>query len=194
MFDWLKRHRQPSQASQLYGAVVAQARQPRFFAEFGVPDTLEGRYEMIVVHLHALTERLQQEGEAGQALARDVLEIFVAEMDDSLREVGVGDMAVPRRIKRAAAGIYDRFGDYSAGLRETEGSLPAALALHIFGIADGTTESTSLEVQHGCQALATYMRRMAEHISKQPASRIMTGKIDFGRVDEEADNDPRTPT
>src|SRR5690606_13946368 len=97
---------------KLYGAVVAQARLPVHFTLHGACDTPEGRYEMIVLHLALLSDRLVGLGSAGRSLAQRVNEAFVTDMDDAMREMGVGDLSVPRKVKKAAAGLYDRFEAY----------------------------------------------------------------------------------
>src|ERR1700675_4042072 len=92
-------------AGEIYGAIVTQSRQPAFYARLGIPDTPTGRYEMVVVHLFLVLERLRGGGADAEAVAQVLVDAFVADMDDSLRELGTGDVGVPRRVKRAAAGF-----------------------------------------------------------------------------------------
>ncbi|MFM1813862.1 MAG: hypothetical protein RLZ98_557 [Pseudomonadota bacterium] len=115
-------------ATKLYGRVVAQAREPGLYAVLGLPDTPEGRYEAIVLHLVFVGSRLSRLGSDGHALARAVNECFVTDMDDSLREMGVGDLTVPKKVKRAAAGLYERSGSYLSALA-TGSAAKLALAL-----------------------------------------------------------------
>ena len=106
MLTWLRsRSLSGRTASGLYGSIVAQARQPAFYAGGGVPDTLEGRFGMIVVHMFLVLERLRRDGDNGQVLGRALLEAFATDMDDSMREIGIGDLSVPRRVKKAAAAL-----------------------------------------------------------------------------------------
>ena len=101
-------------AGEIYGAIVTQSRQPAFYARLGIPDTPTGRYEMVVIHLFLVLERLRGAGASpeAEAAAQALVDAFVADMDDSLRELGAGDVGVPRRVKRAAAGFYARAKDY----------------------------------------------------------------------------------
>ena len=118
MLDWLiTRGASARKAKELYGAVVANARSPVFYRDYGVPDTLNGRYEMIVLVLFQLLERLKKD-ESGEVaeLSRLTLEAFVTDMDDSMREIGIGDMAVPKKVKKAAAGFYERSKTYRSAL------------------------------------------------------------------------------
>ena len=117
-------------AGELYGRVVAEARRPAFYAELGVPDTPEGRFELIALHLFLVLERLRRDGGAGEALSRHVLEAFVTDMDDCMREMGVGDLTVPKRVKRAAAGFYERAGNYRAALDSAGGDALAVAIAH----------------------------------------------------------------
>ena len=117
MLAWLKQLGDRRRtARSLYGSIVTQARSRNLYAGLGVPDTAEGRFEMIVLHLVLVLRRLAREGEAGSRLARAVTETFVVDLDDSLREMTVGDLAVPREVKRAVAVLHDRYATYGAGL------------------------------------------------------------------------------
>ncbi len=111
-------------AGEIYGAIVTQARRPVFYAELGVPDTPSGRYEMVVVHLFLVLERLREGADAASPLPRLLVEAFIADMDDSLREIGTGDLAVPKKVRRAATGLYERSMAYKdcPGRRRRHGS------------------------------------------------------------------------
>lgn len=121
MFEWWKYRRSQKQtATEIYGAIVARARNPAFYRECGVSDTPEGRYEAIVLIMSLVLERLgRSPGRSGQApaeLQRLVIETFVTDMDDSMREMGVGDLSVPKKVKRAAAGLMERLDQYRTAL------------------------------------------------------------------------------
>jgi cytochrome b pre-mRNA-processing protein 3 len=117
MLAWLKQLGNRRQtARSLYGSIVTQARSPRFYAHWGVPDTAEGRFEMIALHLTLVLRRLARERETGRRLARALTETFVADVDDTLREMTVGDLAVPRHVKHAVAVLHDRYATYGEAL------------------------------------------------------------------------------
>jgi len=156
-----QRSRNRLKAQQLYGAVVAQARQPEFYVRHGVPDTPEGRYELIVLHLALVMERLQHAGEPGRARTQALAETFVADMDDQLREMGVGDLSVPRKVKKAAAGLYERAKAYRDALEQGEGeTLEGLIATAIWSLEAGSLEAGPPQAQHAA-ALARYMRLAA---------------------------------
>lgn len=155
-------------AGNIYGAIVTQARRREFYAVLGIPDTPQGRYEMVVLHLFVVLERLR-DTEAG-ALARAVVEAFVSDMDDSARELGSGDLSVPRRVRRAAAGLYQRMSRYRAALATgSDGELASALALEVFADAPDRC----------ALALAGYVRAAALELASQDTAAITAGTLVF---------------
>jgi len=163
-------------AGEIYGAIVTQARRPEFYSKIGIPDTPAGRYEMVVLHLFLVLERLSREAPPARALSQALIEAFVADMDDSLREMGTGDMAVAKKVRRAAAGFYERAGDYKAALATVQpGELERTLARHVL-VADGA------EGRAG--PLAAYVRRAAQALVDQDGARMMAGEVAFPCVAE----------
>lgn len=143
-------------ASEIYGAVVTQARAPYFYADLGVPDTPSGRYEMVTLHLFLVLERLRSADDRGSPLARMLAEAFVADMDDSLRELGTGDLAVPKKVRRAAAGLYERSMSYRAAIAASDKlAISAILTEHAYaGIAHPGAEVLARYVVDASQRLA----------------------------------------
>lgn len=180
MLRWLERNKVRRRVgNDVYERIVAQARSPAFYRDMGVPDTMEGRFEMIVVHLVLVLQRLKSEAEAGQMLGQLLNERLVADMDDALRQIGIGDMGVPRRVQKAAAAISERWQDYSTGLNErtaggdrTGAGLEAAVARHVFA---GTTPSGNQRPA----AVAAYMLVCGRHLAAVPGARLLAGDIDF---------------
>jgi cytochrome b pre-mRNA-processing protein 3 len=127
-------------AGEIYGSIVASARQSTFYAAWGVPDSREGRFEMLALHIALVMRRIVRAGPQGPALSRAISEAFVVDMDDNMREIGIGDLAVPRKVKKAAAALYDRHRDYGAALDAGDSAaLTAAInaALTAAGATDG---------------------------------------------------------
>jgi cytochrome b pre-mRNA-processing protein 3 len=121
MLGWLKHRRNVRRtARSLYGSIVTQARGRIAYEHWGVPDTPEGRFEMIMLHLTLVLRRLAKAGEPGRALAQALTEVFVVDVDDTLREMTVGDLAVPRHVKRAVALLRERYQAYDAALASSE--------------------------------------------------------------------------
>ncbi len=134
------RSKDRAKAGELYGRVVAAARQPAFYALMGVPDTPEGRFEMVSLMLFLGLDRLQKAGEGSEKLQQLTIEHFITDMDDCLREMGVGDLTVPKKVRRAAGAFYERSGAYRDGLNDAP---PAALgeALKRYAYAGGGNEA-----------------------------------------------------
>src|SRR6185295_177490 len=132
---WRDRH---EKARSLYGSIVTQARSRGFYAHWGVPDTADGRFEMIVLHLAMVLHRLGREGQAGQRLAQALTEAFAVDLDDNLREMTVGDLAVPRHVKRAVGALHERHVSYGAALAASDdGPLTAALHARLEAVGAG---------------------------------------------------------
>ncbi|MEX0852047.1 MAG: ubiquinol-cytochrome C chaperone family protein [Bauldia sp.] len=129
-------------ASRLYGAIVAQARSRALYADLGVPDTVSGRFEMVVLHAVLVLERLRAGGDAEGLVGQAVFDLFCADMDRSLRELGVGDLALPRRMKQMAESFYGRAEAYGRCLADgdTRG-LAEAFDRNVGGGAPGNSRS-----------------------------------------------------
>lgn len=146
MFNWFKsRGQDRANAQKLYGAVVTLARTPGFYSQFGVQDTPEGRFEMVALALFLVLERLKSVPEP-HPLMQGTIEAFVTDMDDCMREMGVGDVVVGKKVKRAAAAFYERAGDYRAPLAAGDAqALAQAFERHVFkDAAAGTSQATAL--------------------------------------------------
>ncbi len=116
----------------LYGAIVAQARLPAFYAEAGVPDTVEGRFDMIVLHLALFLRRLRHESGKLPPVGQAVFDKFCTDMDHNLREMGVGEMVVPRRMRGFGEAFYGRAAAYDQALDADDMvALEAAIARNL---------------------------------------------------------------
>jgi cytochrome b pre-mRNA-processing protein 3 len=159
-------------ATKLYGSVVAQAREPSLYLRSGVPDSAEGRLEMLMLHMALVLWRLAREGAAGSELARRLTEAYVTDMDDCMREMGIGDLSVPRKVKKAAAALYDRTRAYLEALDSAEeDALERALGTQI--LFPGAVPDTGW--------LARYMREARDRLARQRAVDLQAGEIHFTR-------------
>src|SRR5262245_52127762 len=133
IFHLFRRTPQADSIASLYGTIVAQARAPAFYQICGVPDTVNGRLEMIILHAVLLLARLGREGEPARQVGQKVFDTFCRDMDGSLREMGVGDLAVPRRMRGIGEAFYGRQAAYREALAAPdEAALAAALARNVF--------------------------------------------------------------
>lgn len=165
---WRAQTRTGLSASELYGSIVTAARRPAFYESYGVPDTKEGRFAMVVVHMVLVLERLRAEGRAGETMARALGEAFVVDMDDNMREIGIGDLSVPRQVKQAAGALYQCRREFAAAMtHEGEERLSEAL------------QGTLLPEGPSSLPVAAYMRRAAGVLAAQPAAALLAGRVDF---------------
>lgn len=138
IFERFFKPRQREEAAwALYGAVVEQARKDALFLDLGIPDSVDGRFESIVLHLVLVLRRLRRDFPEGEDMAGSLQEAFYADMDRSLREMGAGDLGVGKRVQRMAEGFMGRLASYEAALdaipAEGEGELKAALLRNVYG-------------------------------------------------------------
>ena len=159
-------------AFEVYGAVVSQARHPVFYQQWQVEDSLDGRFDCVVLHLCLVLERL----EAGEQTAETrqfmqyLLEAFFADMDRSLREMGASDTGVGHRVKKMAQAFYGRKKAYGDAMGD-ETVLREALLRNVY---------REKEVPAECVAsLAAYMGRNFKMLQPQGIDALMLGKIQF---------------
>lgn len=159
-------------AERAYTRVVEQARQPVFYTRFGVPDTLDGRFELICLHAFLYLHRLKSELPQGSMVSQAFFDAMFADMDRGLREMGTGDLSVGRHIKRMAQGFYGRIRAYQEGLNDDDdAALRGAVARNILG--------TVGESAGAAPALVDYIRSAASRLARQSAAELLDGKIDF---------------
>jgi cytochrome b pre-mRNA-processing protein 3 len=161
----------------LYAAARDQSRSAVFYEAYGVADTIEGRFAMLAEHLAIVLARLGRDGEPGRALAEAVTAAFVVDMDDAMREFGIGDLAVPRKVKKTAAALYDRhtaciaaFDDAEATQRWTA-DLAAAMAAN--------ADSPAFDAPR----FAAYAVRLAKALDDQSMADLAAGRIMFPPAD-----------
>ena len=124
--------RAPGPVREAYIACMQQSRNPYFYAALGVPDTLDGRFEMLLVHLFLLQQRLHAEA---PEFAQGLSELFLNDMDIALRELGIADSGVSRRIKQMGKAYHGRLQAYATADDE---ALKGALARNLYGtVAEG---------------------------------------------------------
>jgi cytochrome b pre-mRNA-processing protein 3 len=153
--------------SRLYAAAVAAARNPFWYAALGVPDTLDGRFDLIAVHAFLLVHRVQTE----PALAQAVFDAMFADMDSNLREIGVGDLSVGKRVRAMWDAFHGRSKVYSVALDAADkDALAAALDRNVWrGSAP----------EGAADALADRVLRQVAHLASQPLDSFASGRAEF---------------
>jgi cytochrome b pre-mRNA-processing protein 3 len=155
----------------LYGMIVTQARLPTFYADYGVPDTIEGRFDLIVLHLVLLLHRLAREESPAHSLGQRLFDTFCRDLDDNLREMGVGDLAVPKRMRRFGEAFYGRQAAYGAAFDAADGQVfEKALARNIF-------QTDGIDGRAVC--LARYAHAAVAKLHAQEQGAFIRGEVAF---------------
>lgn len=135
---WFRKDQTQSQAETLFEGLNEQARQPEFYVRVGAPDTIEGRFEVLALHVFLMVRRLKRDAPASDRLSIALQETFFRQLDHALRELGVGDLSVGRKIRGLAEAFYGRASAYEKAIGEGKEALAGALARNVFESADGT--------------------------------------------------------
>jgi len=156
---------------QIYGSLMAQSRSEFLYQDFKVPDTVMGRFDMLAMHVYLVARRFRAESETVfQTLNQDVFDIFVADIERALRELGIGDTTVPKRKKKMVRSFYGQIEDFDSLIAEKniEKLAEASKARYL----NDVNESNS-------NALAQYMLKTEEILAKQSSADLLKGKISF---------------
>jgi cytochrome b pre-mRNA-processing protein 3 len=172
-FARLFRHNARREAAyRLYAELVAQARQPFFFEQLGVPDTLDGRFELIALHAMLVFHRLQRDHAATRAFAQELFDAMFADLDRALREMGTGDLGVGRQVKRMAAAFYGRVRSYERGLAGSHGPLADNLRRNLFGTVAAPSAAA-------LATMAAYMHGTLDCLGGQSTEALLGGSVRF---------------
>ena len=182
-----------AKAFALYHVIVARAREPRFYADWGVPDTPDGRLELIGAHAALFIRRLRDEGAAGKIVAQDIFDVMFADVDRNIREQGVGDLSVGKHVKRAAqtflarcraldpcldakdvAGIADVL---ERNIFHRVGDVAAAKAGRQTAVVAPAPDRATIEP--GMLALAAYLLEEEQRLAAIPASELLEGRCEI---------------
>lgn len=168
-----KRRQNRETARSLYDAIMTRSREPVFYRDCAVPDTLEGRFDMVILHAWLVMARLKRDERETKALSQALFDTMFRNIDINLREAGVGDLGVPKHIKRMAKGFYGRVARYEAALREDgDDYLVQALKHNLYG---SETDAPEEAVAH----MAAYVRRQAAHLATLPLDVFKRGEAGF---------------
>ncbi len=174
-FSWFRPAPHQREGHALYLAAVAAARRPVFYAGFGVPDTLDGRFDCLGLHVYLLIRHLWQAPSPGPELAQAVFDAMFADMDRSLREIGVGDLSVPKRNRRMWEAFHGRSLAYGEALDAGDmAALETAIARNVW---------RGREAGEGPALLAAYARRADAALAGQ-VGEMLAARVVFPEVEE----------
>jgi cytochrome b pre-mRNA-processing protein 3 len=170
--DLLFRQRPTRQAGQaLYTGVVEQARSPAFYVDLAAPDTVEGRFEIYTLHVVLVLDRLRRNGAAAGETAQSLFDTYVKSLDHALREMGVGDLSVGRKMRRLGEAFYGRAKSYEAAFAAlpADDDLKALLKRTVYAESEGGP----------LDALAAYVLAQRENLGKQPLEALLEGRVSW---------------
>ncbi|MEE8351809.1 MAG: ubiquinol-cytochrome C chaperone family protein [Rhodospirillales bacterium] len=166
---------------KIYVSLVKQAREQAFYLSFGVPDTPDGRFDMIVLHAFLLFRRFKQDHERTEALGQAVFDLMFTDMDQNLREMGIGDLGVGKRIKGMAEGFFGRMEAYEKGLNDVQ-ELQNALKRNLFRKSTPSPSQVS--------AMAAYVQTEAARLDMIDMETLLAADIKFTPPSEDKAKQP----
>lgn len=177
VLGFLRRRRHERLGYELYGAAVAAARQPVFYRDLGVPDTLDGRFDLVGLHVFLVIRRLTALPPPGPDVAQAVFDAMFSDMDFNLREMGVSDLVVGRRVKAMWEALHGRSTAYEAAIAQAdEPALAEALARNVWR---GTVPE-----EQAPRRLARLVLRQAAAFDALPAEALLAGQLRFADAAE----------
>ena len=157
----------------LYAAAAARARAPEFYTAAGVPDTVEGRFELYLVHVVLVVNRLRGHGPRAAETNQVVFDAFLKGLDDALREMGVGDLSVGKKMRRLGEAFYGRAKGYAAALT----ALPDAAELE--ALIARTLYADQPDAPAHAARMGAYVARTAAALDAQPLDALLAGEVRF---------------
>ena len=154
----------PGKAGAVYAVIVAASRQRHFYADWGVADTVDGRFDLLVLHLALVVSRLKGEHDL---LRQQLIDHFCIDMDDNLRELGAGDLSVSKKVRRMAEAFQGRYSAYDAA--QDHAKMAATLERNVYA---GKSHS-------GCEQLAEYVMNARVLLQQKSKDEIAEGKYQF---------------
>ena len=161
--------------SRAYGHLVTQSRQPILYTDYAVPDTVIGRFDMITLHAFLVFRRLKTQDPEAESFCQNLFDHMFTDMDRSLREMGVGDLSVGKKVKALARGFYGRVVAYERALdAEGDAELQDALIRNVYPLSEPPAAAVA--------GLAHYVRLQAAALAEQPVTEFLAGRLRFAEV------------
>jgi cytochrome b pre-mRNA-processing protein 3 len=168
---WRARRASKALIEQLRGEIVAAARRPALYEALGAPDRIDGRFELLALHVGLVLRRLVEIGGLGHDMAQELVDSVFLHFDDTLREMALSDVAVSKRLKTIREAFYGRNAAYAAALDSgSRPDLEAALARNVYGAPNSAPRAG---------ALADYVAAVAAALAEMPLETFATGRFRF---------------
>lgn len=157
----------------LYAAAAAQARRPEFYLAAAAPDTIEGRFELYLIHVVLVLHRLRRNGAQARETSQVMFDAFLRSLDDSLREMGVGDLSVGKKMRRLGEAFYGRAKGYDAALAK----LPDTADLE--ALVARTLYADLPDAEAGARTMTAYVAQASRDLAVQPLEALLAGRARF---------------
>lgn len=150
---------------------MAHARSPEFFTDFGIPDTVMGRFDMLSLHIYLLARRFREDGSGlAQDLSQEVFDLYIYDVERALRELGIGDTSVPKKKKRMIRSFYGQIDDFDEPLNNGDDSL----------IAQKVEARYLSETPNADPGLITkYMLATENHLQQTDIKKLMSNQLEW---------------
>jgi cytochrome b pre-mRNA-processing protein 3 len=170
VFGLFSRKKATPSVERLYGDIVAASREPSLYREYGVPDTVMGRFESLGLHVILVLRRLRELPAPADSLAQDLVDRFFLDLDGSLRQIGIGDVSIPKKIKKLGQAFYGRADAYEKALAVDAAAhaLETALARNVLERIDQPALAT---------ALAQHVRNQVSRMAGVGLEDILAGRV-----------------
>jgi cytochrome b pre-mRNA-processing protein 3 len=170
---WRARRASKALIEQILGEIVAAARRPALYEVMGAPDRIDGRFELLTLHAGLVLRRLTALGGLADSIAQDLVNSVFTHFDDTLREIGLSDIGVSKRLKSMGSAFYGRNAAYAAALdADSSTELATALARNVYGAADPNAAAKAAK-------LAQYVRSLDAALAASPIEAFATGRFRF---------------
>lgn len=167
VFQLFRRSANRDLIDRLRGEIVAAARDPVLFAEYGIEDSLEGRFEVLTLHAALVLRRLNRMAPPAPAMAQELIDAVFTSFDHALREKGIGDMGVPKRMRTMAEAFLGRAAAYDLALSGGGPGLNDALARNVY------------EGRSSPERLARYVKAASQALDNAPEEAFIKGPVPF---------------
>lgn len=173
-----QKREQEEQINTLYSTIVEQSRQPLFYQDYQIPDTPEGRYELLMLHMWLVLRQLGKQKEPQtREFSQNLFDFMFADVDMNLRELGINDLAVGKRVRRMAEAFYGRIAAYDAGMEQGTDALVAALDRNLYQYVNDVPRQSLDWMVH-------YIHKQMEQLESLPDTAMMAGQIHFYRAED----------
>lgn len=171
MLTFFRKKNDPARvaAERLYDGLVVQARQPVFFSDYWVPDTVDGRFDMVLMHSFVVMRRLGNGNQAARDLSQALYDVMFVEMDRAVREMGIGDLSVKRHVRRMMRAFNGRMEAYEMGLAD-HARMRDALRRNLYGTVKGFVPFEIVDV------IAEYLRESVQAVATMEMAMLMGGE------------------